>query len=152
LLHRAVQQVGSPQHHDPVRIGVWQRPQQRGIDDAEHGRARTNRKRQRRDDDSRDHWAVSQIAHGVPHVLTDGLEPDQHVRVACVFMRAQPPAKPQFGVVPRLVGRHAGFNVVARSLLDMELQFSVDLGVKAAAAENVDQAFSPCHAYPAPHA
>ncbi len=63
-------------------------------------------------------------------------------------MRAQPAAKPQFGVVPRLVGRHAGFSVVARSLLDMELQFGVDLGVKAAAAENVDQAFSPCHAYP----
>src|SRR5438034_7672215 len=96
-------------------------------------------------------WS-SDVCSSDLHVLTDGLEPDQHVRVACLFMRAQPAAKPQVGVVPRLVGRHAGFNVVARSLLDMELQFGVDLGVKAAAAENVDQAFSPCHAYPPPHA
>ena len=145
MLHRAVQEVSGPQHHDATRLGIWERAQQHCIHDAEHGRARADRERQRRDDDSCDHRAVSQIPHCVPHVLTDGLQPDEEVRVARSFMRTQQAAEPPFGIASRLVPRHARCDVVAGSLLDVELQLCINVSVQVATAKDVHHAFDPSH-------
>ena len=64
----AVVGVGLPCHHEPTGIGIGQRRQQQGVDDAEHGGASADADRERQDDDGGEAAIVSERANGVTEV------------------------------------------------------------------------------------
>ena len=57
------------QHHDPVGIWIWQRPQQNRINDAENRSVRANTQRQRQDRDYTETRLLPQHAESVSNIL-----------------------------------------------------------------------------------
>src|SRR5262249_10925233 len=76
-----------PDEHEARRIGVRQRAEQHGVDDAEDCRAGTDAKRDRDDRDGREAWVLAQSTHTVGDVF------EQRVHDSYYSARGPTPAR-----------------------------------------------------------
>ena len=74
--------VARPEHHEPRRIGVRQRRDERGVEDREDRGVRADAERERRHRDDRESRTAAQHAEGVAEILPEGVEPGAGARLA----------------------------------------------------------------------
>jgi hypothetical protein len=80
---------GVPDANQAIRIGVGQRPNQDGVDDAEDGRGGTDTERQRDDGGKRKTGITPDHPQRQPQVLRQRLDPANAARVVGVFAKTQ---------------------------------------------------------------
>ncbi len=85
-----------PDHYQPIRIGVRERSDQHGVEDAEYGGNSADAQRQTQNRRSRELRAIPQKTHAVPAVAEEVREPADGALIAHGFgcLRVRPPPRP----------------------------------------------------------
>ena len=131
--------IGLLHGHQPVRLGVRQRPQQHGVHEAEDGRVRADPDPQREDDDEAEARAPQQAPRRVPHVAENRFEHGKPRLVPERLPELRHPAELGAGEAAGLGGRIPAANVLVREEVEMHLDLLLHLPRKAPPREEAPQ-------------
>ena len=123
------------QDDELVRVRIRQRPQQRGVDDAEERRGDTRAERERQHGDRRERGLPSQLAQSILHVLRNGLEEAAAADVIATVLDHRKVAEPQVCGATRRCRVEPVPGELVRSHLQVELQFLLDFIDRSVAPE-----------------
>ena len=126
--------------HDPVRIGVRQRPQQHAVYNAENCRGRADAERQREDGDGGERGILTQHAEGKAQVLEQGFKEGKSTMIADGFFGLFEAAEFEEGVASGCAGGHAGAEVVRDVQFEVASQFVIQFAVELLFVEQAAQA------------
>jgi hypothetical protein len=133
------------EHQQAVRIGVRQRAQEHGVDDAEHPGVGADPQRQGDHGGRGQAGAPAEHAERLPQVLQEGVERDPDVRVAGALAHQQRVAEGLAGARAGLVRRQAFRGELPGPHVEVEPQLLVDLLRQRAGAEDVADAAEQRH-------
>ena len=120
------------QPHDVLGLWIGQRPQQDAIDDAEDGGGGANPEPERQDGDDSEPGGAKEDADAVAHIAQEVFEQRRAVLVARLLLEIFDAAEFEIRVAARVLGRHAGREVLGRLLVDVKADFFVEPALAAA--------------------
>ena len=132
--------IGLLHGHQPVRLGVRQRPQQHGVHEAEDGPVRADPDPQREDDDEAEARAPQQAPRRVPHVAENRFEHGKPRLVPERLPNLRYPAELRAGQPSGLGGGLARADVLGGEQVEVHLDLLLRLPREAAAREQVPHA------------
>jgi hypothetical protein len=129
VLHVTRPRVGRPDEDEPIRVGVGQRPQQHGAEQAEDRGIRADAETERENRDARERRVPAQHARADAQVLHEMVERGESRAVPVVLPDLREAAEPDERLAPRLVRRHSGAQVVVDVHVQVALKLRVELGL-----------------------
>ena len=116
--------------HDPVGIGIVERPQQHRVDDAEDGAVGADAQRQRQQGGRGEPTGAEQPADPVARILKEHLDRWQPALFAIALLHLGDSSESSKCGSTRVGGRQAAPHVLLRQHLDMKLDFVVEVHVE----------------------
>ena len=134
-------QVGRLVHHfdQAFLLRVRQRPQQHAVHDAEHGGGGADAEGEREDGHDRERGSAPQGARRVAEVAKEVLDGAETVLVARALAGARHAPELDQRLPARLLGRHAGLQVLLRLPVDVEPDLLVEAALQLTAADEPQQ-------------
>ena len=128
---------------DALRVGVWERPQEHAVDDAEDGARRADAQRERQDRDGREGRTLPELPEAEDHVVPNRVEPfcACHVPLPLSAEPLQPVpesieiAERPVHVLARGIGGRPCRHQLVDPGLDVKLELVADVARRVAAPE-----------------